>query len=162
MTRSPRQHIRRNRQISLAVFRLMIHSNFIGCSTGRSAGLATVKILSSGHHHGDTGKDRELTGSPNLYYADSGGAAVHYWTTIFRPELARAELSPPSAAPEPRPHTSRARKRLPIAPAIFDFRLPIFDCRRRRPEIGSKIFLSCFCLPEPNPKSKIENLKFSE
>ena len=62
MTRSPRQHIRRNRQISLAVFRLMIHSNFIGCSTGRSAGLATVKILSSGHHHGDTGKDRELTG----------------------------------------------------------------------------------------------------
>jgi hypothetical protein len=44
------------RPISLAVFRLMINSNFIGCSTGRSAGLATVKILSSGHQHGDTGK----------------------------------------------------------------------------------------------------------
>src|SRR5215831_15650353 len=32
---------------SLAVLRLMTSSNFIGCSTGRSAGLAPFKILST-------------------------------------------------------------------------------------------------------------------
>ena len=31
----------------LAVFRLMTNSNFVGCSTGRSAGLAPFKILST-------------------------------------------------------------------------------------------------------------------
>ena len=32
---------------ALAVFRLMTNSNFVGCSTGRSAGLAPFKILST-------------------------------------------------------------------------------------------------------------------
>ena len=35
------------RPICFAVFRLMINSNFLGCSTGRSAGLAPFKILST-------------------------------------------------------------------------------------------------------------------
>src|SRR5580765_9530 len=35
------------RPICLAVFRLMMNSNFFGCSTGRSAGLAPFKILST-------------------------------------------------------------------------------------------------------------------
>ena len=35
------------RPISLAAFRLMMNSNFFGCSTGRSAGLAPFKILST-------------------------------------------------------------------------------------------------------------------
>src|SRR6266478_1533122 len=35
------------RPICLAVFKLMINSNFFGCSTGRSAGLAPFKILST-------------------------------------------------------------------------------------------------------------------
>jgi hypothetical protein len=33
--------------ICLAAFRLMMNSNFIGCSTGRSAGLAPLRILST-------------------------------------------------------------------------------------------------------------------
>jgi hypothetical protein len=33
--------------IALAVLRLMISSNFVGCSTGRSAGLAPFRILST-------------------------------------------------------------------------------------------------------------------
>src|SRR4029434_2924450 len=33
--------------ICLAAFRLMISSNFVGCSTGKSAGLAPFKILST-------------------------------------------------------------------------------------------------------------------
>ncbi len=33
--------------ICLAAFRLMMNSNFFGCSTGRSAGLAPFKILST-------------------------------------------------------------------------------------------------------------------
>src|SRR2546427_11400640 len=32
---------------ALAVFRLMTSSNFVGCSTGRSAGLAPFRILSA-------------------------------------------------------------------------------------------------------------------
>ena len=32
---------------ALAVFRLMTSSNFVGCSTGRSVGLAPLKILST-------------------------------------------------------------------------------------------------------------------
>jgi hypothetical protein len=32
---------------ALAVFRLITSSNFVGCSTGRSAGLAPFKILST-------------------------------------------------------------------------------------------------------------------
>jgi hypothetical protein len=35
------------RPICLAVFRLITSSNFVGCSTGRSAGLAPFKILST-------------------------------------------------------------------------------------------------------------------
>ena len=35
------------RPICLAAFRLMINSNFVGCSTGRSAGLAPFRILST-------------------------------------------------------------------------------------------------------------------
>jgi hypothetical protein len=35
------------RRSALAVSRLMISSNFVGCSTGRSAGLAPFKILST-------------------------------------------------------------------------------------------------------------------
>ena len=35
------------RPICLAAFRLIISSNFVGCSTGRSAGLAPFKILST-------------------------------------------------------------------------------------------------------------------
>ena len=35
------------RPICLAAFRLMISSNFVGCSTGRSAGLAPLRILST-------------------------------------------------------------------------------------------------------------------
>src|SRR5262245_40891918 len=35
------------RPICLAVLRLMMNSNFIGCSTGRSAGLAPLRILST-------------------------------------------------------------------------------------------------------------------
>ena len=35
------------RPICLAVFRLTRNSNFVGCSTGRSAGLAPFKILST-------------------------------------------------------------------------------------------------------------------
>ena len=35
------------RPICLAAFRLMMNSNFIGCSTGRSAGLAPLRILST-------------------------------------------------------------------------------------------------------------------
>ena len=35
------------RPICFAVFRLMTSSNFVGCSTGRSAGLAPFKILST-------------------------------------------------------------------------------------------------------------------
>src|SRR5262245_17141505 len=34
------------RPICLAAFRLMMNSNFVGCSTGRSAGLAPLRILS--------------------------------------------------------------------------------------------------------------------
>ena len=33
--------------ICLAAFRLMMNSNFVGCSTGRSAGLAPLRILST-------------------------------------------------------------------------------------------------------------------
>ena len=33
--------------ICLAVFKLMMSSNFVGCSTGRSAGLAPFRILST-------------------------------------------------------------------------------------------------------------------
>ena len=33
--------------ICLAVFRLITSSNFVGCSTGRSAGLAPFRILST-------------------------------------------------------------------------------------------------------------------
>ena len=33
--------------ICFAVFRLMMSSNFVGCSTGRSAGLAPLRILST-------------------------------------------------------------------------------------------------------------------
>jgi len=35
------------RPICLAAFKLMTNSNFIGCSTGRSAGLAPFRILST-------------------------------------------------------------------------------------------------------------------
>ena len=35
------------RPICFAAFRLMISSNFVGCSTGRSAGLAPFRILST-------------------------------------------------------------------------------------------------------------------
>src|SRR5262249_8826272 len=35
------------RPICFAAFRLMTNSNFVGCSTGRSAGLAPFKILST-------------------------------------------------------------------------------------------------------------------
>ena len=35
------------RPICLAAFRLMTNSNFMGCSTGRSAGLAPLRILST-------------------------------------------------------------------------------------------------------------------
>ena len=35
------------RPICLAVFRLITNSNFVGCSTGRSAGLAPLRILST-------------------------------------------------------------------------------------------------------------------
>jgi hypothetical protein len=35
------------RPICLAAFRLMMNSNFIGCSTGRSAGFAPFRILST-------------------------------------------------------------------------------------------------------------------
>ena len=35
------------RPICLAVLRLMMSSNFVGCSTGRSAGFAPFKILST-------------------------------------------------------------------------------------------------------------------
>jgi hypothetical protein len=35
------------RPICFAVLRLMINSNFVGCSTGRSAGLAPFRILST-------------------------------------------------------------------------------------------------------------------
>ena len=35
------------RPICLAVFRLITSSNFVGCSTGRSAGLAPFRILST-------------------------------------------------------------------------------------------------------------------
>ena len=33
--------------ICLAAFRLIMNSNFVGCSTGRSAGLAPFRILST-------------------------------------------------------------------------------------------------------------------
>jgi hypothetical protein len=66
------------RPISLAVFRLMINSNFIGCST------VDLVVGSPARRHG---KDRGLTGFRTYPYADSGRVAVHYWTTIFRPEL---------------------------------------------------------------------------
>ena len=35
------------RPICLAVFKLITSSNFVGCSTGRSAGLAPFRILST-------------------------------------------------------------------------------------------------------------------
>ena len=35
------------RPSALAVLRLMTSSNFVGCSTGRSAGLAPLRILST-------------------------------------------------------------------------------------------------------------------
>src|SRR2546430_156393 len=35
------------RPICFAAFRLMTNSNFLGCSTGRSAGLAPLRILST-------------------------------------------------------------------------------------------------------------------
>src|SRR6266542_376125 len=35
------------RPICLAAFRLITNSNFVGCSTGRSAGLAPLRILST-------------------------------------------------------------------------------------------------------------------
>ena len=42
------QHVRRNRQADLlGRFQLMMNSNFVGCSTGRLAGLAPFKILST-------------------------------------------------------------------------------------------------------------------
>ena len=44
------------RPICLAVFRLMINSNFYRLLHGKIGGLGAVKILSSGHQHGDTGK----------------------------------------------------------------------------------------------------------
>ena len=41
------QHRLRNRQSKrLPVFRLMISSNFVGCSMGNSAGFAPLRILS--------------------------------------------------------------------------------------------------------------------
>ena len=35
------------RPICFAVFRLMMNSNFVGCSTGKSAGFAPLRILST-------------------------------------------------------------------------------------------------------------------
>src|SRR5213593_2707404 len=35
------------RPICFAAFRLMINSNFVGCSTGKSAGLTPLRILST-------------------------------------------------------------------------------------------------------------------
>ena len=35
------------RPSALAVLRLMINSNFVGCSTGRSLGFAPLRILST-------------------------------------------------------------------------------------------------------------------
>ena len=44
----PRQHIRRNRQADLlGRFQIDDESNLRGCSTGRSAGLAPFRILST-------------------------------------------------------------------------------------------------------------------
>jgi hypothetical protein len=50
-----REHRRRDREAdggivrpsALAVFRLMTSSNLVGCSTGKSAGFAPFKILST-------------------------------------------------------------------------------------------------------------------
>jgi hypothetical protein len=43
----PRQHRLRDRQAEgAAVFRLITSSNLVGCSTGRSAGFAPLRILS--------------------------------------------------------------------------------------------------------------------
>jgi len=41
------QRLRDVRPMALAVLRLMTKSNFVGCWTGRSAGLAPFKILST-------------------------------------------------------------------------------------------------------------------
>jgi hypothetical protein len=42
------QNIQRNRQADLLCgFQMMTNSNFVGCSTGRSAGLAPLRILSA-------------------------------------------------------------------------------------------------------------------
>ena len=51
-TRSPRRRARAalaelSRPSALAVLRLITSSNFVGCSTGRSAGLAPFRILST-------------------------------------------------------------------------------------------------------------------
>ena len=42
--------------ICLAAFRLMINSNFVGCSTGRSAGLAPLKSCPHKWRRGDTSR----------------------------------------------------------------------------------------------------------
>ena len=38
------------RPICLAVFRLITNSNFVGCCTGKSAGLAPFNIINLWHH----------------------------------------------------------------------------------------------------------------
>ena len=65
----------------------------------RISGLSTLSDLVLGSPARRHGKDRELTGFRTYTYPDSGGVAVHYWTTIFPPELARADLSRRSAEP---------------------------------------------------------------
>src|SRR4029077_19712843 len=49
-----------DRSSALVVFRLMISSNLIGCSTGRSAGFAPLKILST-HVAARRNKSRKST-----------------------------------------------------------------------------------------------------
>jgi hypothetical protein len=44
----PRQHVGRNRQADLlCLFEIVMNSNFVGCSTGMSAGFVPFRILST-------------------------------------------------------------------------------------------------------------------
>ena len=57
------------RPICLAALRLMISSNFFGCSTGKSAGLAPFKILSTYVAARRTYLTCRLMGDPMTYFS---------------------------------------------------------------------------------------------
>src|SRR5262249_61928895 len=68
--------------ICFAVFRLITNSNFVGCSTGRSAGLAPLRILST-----QTAARRTIRLDPGLLIRPALAAAG--FRALGRPPLVR-------------------------------------------------------------------------